>query len=281
MTYGKQRWLGALLALLCGVLLPAQAQTLPGAPSTQSPRPSGFCDFARNLGMDCPGNRANLAQREERERQRRYVTLARGTPIHLRLTRSYSSREHRPGESVELRVTDPVRAEGVLVLPRGAIVWGYVDAGTRKDGFCMKGESLHLSSDHAEAITGEIIPLVGGVSTTEDFWMRSEAERESPYKLYCLLANRGVENLLRLAAIARGIRLKGSNAVIPVDTPVEAYVERDVTFDLEAATQVAIRLGYLNPEGSSMAADQGNDASKKTKVELSSSQGAVPRKEQP
>ena len=270
MNYGKQRLLVALPVLLYGVLLSAQIPASPEAPSTLTSVTPSFCDVARKLRLGCPGNPANLALREERERRKVYVTLQRGTPIHLRLTRSYSSREHRPGEGIEFRLTAPVRADGILVLPAGAIIWGYVDAGTRKDGFCRRGGRLNLSVDHADAITGETIPLLGGTEAKGIVGMESRTKAEC-------VANK----LAEMLAGMYGITVESSDAFIPVDTLVEAYVESDVVFDLEAATQVAIRLGYLKPQVSSIAADEVDTAAGTTRVAHFNSQATVPPKKQP
>jgi hypothetical protein len=85
-------------------------------------------------------------------------TLAKDTPVHLKVVKTISSATARVGDPVELEVTDDVLVEGVPVLTKGAKVTGAIADAEPKKRFGHNGK-LAFSISSLTLADGEQAPL--------------------------------------------------------------------------------------------------------------------------
>lgn len=85
-------------------------------------------------------------------------TLAKDTPVHLKVVKTISSATARVGDPVELEVTDDVLVEGVPVLSKGAKVSGVIADAEPKKRFGHNGK-LAFSISSLTLADGEQAPL--------------------------------------------------------------------------------------------------------------------------
>src|SRR5689334_13018881 len=86
------------------------------------------------------------------------VTIPDGTKIRVRLDQLLSSATADEGQTVELSVTEAVKAGDVTIIPEGARVTGTVTEAQEKRHMGRAGK-LDFSIDRVRAIDGEWIPL--------------------------------------------------------------------------------------------------------------------------
>jgi len=126
--------------------------------------------------------------------------LADGTAIRVRLTMDLLSTHEEVGSRVDMEVAQPVSAEGVVVIPAGATVWGAVQV-------VKAGKTLHID------IEGLRLPNKGIV------------------KLRCL-----PQRTNRVAKDEIKVELQvGGDLGAPMGTEFTAYLDQDVNLEVPAA----------------------------------------------
>jgi hypothetical protein len=86
------------------------------------------------------------------------VLIPNGTKITCRLEQTISSATAEEGQPVQLTVTDPIRVNGVVVIPQGAPVMGTIVMAQEKRRMGRTGK-LDFSIDKVRSADGEFIPL--------------------------------------------------------------------------------------------------------------------------
>ncbi|HYO82024.1 MAG TPA: PEGA domain-containing protein [Bryobacteraceae bacterium] len=86
------------------------------------------------------------------------VTIPNGTKLSCRLEQTISSATAEEGQQVQLSVTDPVRINGVVVIPQGAPVLGTIVMAQGKRSMGRSGK-LDFSVDKVRAADGAFVPL--------------------------------------------------------------------------------------------------------------------------
>lgn len=96
------------------------------------------------------------------------VALTAGIPINAELTSSVDSKKAKAGDPVNARVTEAVKADGEVVIPRGAKLVGHLtQASVRAKGHA--DSSLAIQFDKAVLKNGQEIPV--------SMWIRAMAAR--------------------------------------------------------------------------------------------------------
>jgi len=86
------------------------------------------------------------------------LILPSGTKIAARLEQSISSATADEGQQVQLSVSEPIKVNGVVVIPQGAPVIGTVVQAQEKRNMGRTGK-LDFSVDKVRAADGEFVPL--------------------------------------------------------------------------------------------------------------------------
>jgi hypothetical protein len=86
------------------------------------------------------------------------LVLPNGTKLTCRLEQTLSSATADEGQQVQLSVTEPVKVNGVVVIPQGAPVIGSIVLAEQKKSLGRAGK-LDFSVDKVRAADGEYIPL--------------------------------------------------------------------------------------------------------------------------
>jgi hypothetical protein len=105
------------------------------------------------------------------------LTLANGTPVHVKLTKAISSATAKVGEVVEFEVSEDVLVDGIRVIPRGAKAGGTVTEAEAKKRMGHGGkltlaiQSVRLGNNEKAAVrsflettgaAGGVLPLAHG-----------------------------------------------------------------------------------------------------------------------
>ena len=86
------------------------------------------------------------------------LVLPNGTKLTCRLEQTISSATADEGQQVQLSVTEPVKLNGVVVIPQGAPVIGTIVMAQQKKSLGRAGK-LDFSVDKVRSADGEYIPL--------------------------------------------------------------------------------------------------------------------------
>ena len=132
------------------------------------------------------------------------VVLKAGTPVNLKSVSSLNSKYLTQGSSVDFIVSNDVVAQGVVVVPAGSVVKGYVMEAKKASIFGIAGE-FYISIDGLYAQDGTYIPLSGAsVSAAGD-------------DNFVLAIACGLFTVI-------GFLINGDQAVLPNNTPVQGIV---------------------------------------------------------
>jgi len=139
------------------------------------------------------------------------VTLTKGTPVYLQLTRALSSDVHDEGDQVYLAVTRPVKVDGYVVIPEGAPAVGRVTEVRRAE---HEGKAGFIQFK-VVSVTAE-----GNVNVFLGSGMESATGEDS--ETSTTIFGMGCCPFLLFA--------RGDEASYPVGTEAEAFVAEDVSF---------------------------------------------------
>ncbi|MGM9788221.1 MAG: hypothetical protein ACI3ZF_04870 [Candidatus Cryptobacteroides sp.] len=132
------------------------------------------------------------------------VMLKAGTPVNLKSVSALNSKYLNEGSSVDFIVSNDIVAEGVVVVPSGSVVKGYVMDARRATVFGIGGE-FYIAIDGLYANDGTYIPLTGASISAS-----------------------GDDNIVLAVACGLftvlGFLINGEQAVLPSNTPVQGIV---------------------------------------------------------
>jgi hypothetical protein len=157
----------------------------------------------------------------------RQLTLADGTAVDVRLKSELSSQRVRNGDTIEFEVVAPVRANGDIVIPKGAVATAKV-LGTARAGRWGRNGQLAWTMESVTASDGTKIPLrfikepaQGGAGARKESPAKTAAAvgAMSPLILYYSPA---IAVLIPFAAAA-----KGRPEVIPAGERYLVFVNGD------------------------------------------------------
>jgi len=152
--------------------------------------------------------------------------LEDGTPVQLKLARELSSAKEATGNRVDFEVAEDVKANGVVVIPKGEMAWGtIVDAKPRRR--LGRAGKLDVRIDEVRLADGERVAL--------------RASQESKGK--------GRSGAMTGAIIASGVLffpvaplflfIHGKDVVIAKGAPVTAYIDQNTALDRSRFTPPA------------------------------------------
>ena len=142
------------------------------------------------------GNATSVAQAPPPPRE---ITLARQTPVHLKLSQTLSSATAKVGDEVSFEVTQDVVVGGLTVIAKGATAMGSVtEAETKK----RMGKAGKLNVDVSSVLLANKQKI-----TVRSFGAEPAAEEKSGRKLPFV---------------------KGKDVTLAKDTEITAYVDADV-----------------------------------------------------
>jgi hypothetical protein len=148
---------------------------------------------------------------DQPEAQRKDIIVPRDTPVHLLVLSEVTTKTHRAGYRFKLRVNEPVKIDGRVVIPVGAIAWGQV---TSAEGSGNVGKSGSLE---AELLYVD----VDGKQIRIDGQTRNEGNSGTAET---------VMGVLGLGIF--GLFAKGNNAKIKAGEKFTAFTLEDVTLAL-------------------------------------------------
>lgn len=141
-----------------------------------------------------------------------------GTPVSLTLARELSSAKESAGNRADFEVAEDVKVKGVVVIPKGGMVWGTIVDAKPKRRMGRAGR-LDVRIDEVRLLDGERVPL--------------RASQESKGK--------GRSGAMTGAIIASGVLffpvapmflfMHGKDVIIAKGTPVTAYIDQNVALD--------------------------------------------------
>jgi hypothetical protein len=183
-------------------------------------------------------------------------TVPEGTEFKLQLHTTVNSKTSKSGDRVLATLIDPVAVEDREVLPKGVRVDGHVGE-VKSAGRKGKGGYLYVVFDTVELPTAEKVAIVG--SLTEIF--SSEGDEDSTVGVEGELKGRGASRKTQLAIIGVGtaagaaggigpgiaagvgsiiaavVLPRGKQASLTAGSLVGMRLDRDVTFNLPAASE--------------------------------------------
>jgi len=154
------------------------------------------------------------------------VMLRQGTPVLMELQETLSSRRSREGDRFRLRVSEPVRVEGIIVIPVGTSAVGEVTKVVKKGAF---GRSGKLDTRLLYVQMGdERIPLTG----------RANDEGEG---------GTGATVAVAVVAGVFSAFVTGTSAELPVGSILTAYVATDQPMLVSAVAPTARAITVPDP----------------------------------
>jgi hypothetical protein len=169
-----------------------------------------------------------------------YGTLPAGTLFNVRLLESLSTATARQGDHFSASVIDAVVEDGIVVIPRGALLEGVVESADRPEGRTDRTARLILAFDGIE-IEGRSVPLTATVVSASEKMETGLGDEKAKIGL-----GAGVGAVLgaifggKKGALA-GIIIGGSGAVLAtegkdVDLPRGTVLELRLDRDLKIPT---------------------------------------------
>jgi hypothetical protein len=147
------------------------------------------------------------------------------TPVLLRTKEELSSGTAKVGDRVPFRVTEDVKAGGLLVIQRGAEAWGVVTAVEPKKRKGKAG-SLQIAIQSTQLLTGESAPL------------RAEQHVKGAGGSMGLDMLQAASSGILLPVVPFLLLEKGKDALLPAGTKFTAYMNGDVPVDRTAFERV-------------------------------------------
>jgi len=148
------------------------------------------------------------------------VTLKKGTDVKLAFDSSLSSTTAKPGDHVELHVTDPVQVDGKTVIAEGAKVRGTVKKVDKRKHFGVNA-NIQLYLDPVKGVGGKSIPL-GFKSKSGDLSRPGTAAGTSV----------GAAAVLGPLGLAAGYFVVGKKVTVKPGDKLTADVDDDVTVNV-------------------------------------------------
>jgi len=145
--------------------------------------------------------------------------LPDGTPIRLRLNRTLSSAEAKPGETVDFEVLDEVRVGDVLVIKKGSPAIATVTEAVEKRRMGRAGK-LNVNIDYVRLANGERAAL------------RAIRETNGGSNVGKMTGAIVATSIVFFPAAPFFLFAKGKDVVIPKGTEITAFTNGDMTVDM-------------------------------------------------
>jgi hypothetical protein len=149
------------------------------------------------------------------------ITLKKGTDVKLAFDNSLSSNTAKPGDQVELHLTDPVQIDGKTVIAEGAKVHGTVKKVEKRKHFGINA-NIQLYLDPVKSVTGKSVSL-GFKSKSGDLARPGGAAGASV----------GAAAVLGPIGLAAGYFVVGKKVNVKPGDKLTANVDEDVTLDVK------------------------------------------------
>jgi hypothetical protein len=141
------------------------------------------------------------------------LTLRAGTPVPMVTLAELNSKSHRQGSRFDLAVSEDVRVNGCVVIPKGAQAVGEVARHVARGGLAKSGK-LELRLLHV---------------TVGDRRIRLDGSRQ-----HAGPGATGSPAMTGVFILAIGSLLQGRDASVPAGTPITGYVHRDLPLAIGA-----------------------------------------------
>jgi len=150
--------------------------------------------------------------------QRAFV-LHDGTPVRLRLSRTLSSADAKPGDSVDFEVLEDVKVGDLLVIARGGVALATVTEAEAKRRMA-RGGKLDINIDYVRLVNGEKVAL------------RAVKESKGGGHTGAMTGAIVATSLVFWPAAPFFLFMHGKDTVIPKGTEITAYVAGEIALDL-------------------------------------------------
>jgi hypothetical protein len=132
------------------------------------------------------------------------------TPVEVELVKTVSSKTHRKGDIIDIRVTENLIINGVIIIPKGALGEAVVTLGRKAGGFGRRGK-LIVTPQFVRAANGMKIPLI-----QDDFQSLGKGD------------GGGAVAVAATVTIIGGIFMKGTNTTFEAGTDFTVSVDGDI-----------------------------------------------------
>jgi len=149
------------------------------------------------------------------------VTIKKGTDVKMAFDTPLSSTTAKPGDRVELHVTDPVQADGKTIIAEGTKVHGTVKKVDKRKHFGVNA-NIQLYLDPVKSVAGTRIPL-GFKSKSGDLSRPGTAAGTSV----------GAAALLGPLGLAAGYFVVGKKVTVKPGDKLTANVDQDETVNVK------------------------------------------------
>jgi len=161
--------------------------------------------------------------------------LEDGTPVPLALGRELSSAKESAGNRVDFEVTEDVKVNGIVVIPKGGAAWGTILDAKPKRRLGRAGK-LDVRIDEVRLADGERVPL------------RASQEAKGKGRSGAMTAGIVATGVLFFPAAPLFLFMHGKDVVIAKGTPVMAYIDGSFGLDqkkfADSSPPVAPALGH-------------------------------------
>lgn len=149
------------------------------------------------------------------------ILLASGTPIVLRLEKEVHTKTISVGQSVPLKVAEPIQVQGVTLVTKGTPVYAEV-VKARKGRIMGKGAELSLKVTTVRAVDGQMIRL----DALRHWYANSKTEAVNFADGVDADARQKYDAEDEVVKFSPGVFIKGKNIVLPAGTHLTIYNPR-------------------------------------------------------
>src|SRR6202166_426089 len=145
--------------------------------------------------------------------------LEEGTPVRLRINRTISSADARPGDTVDFEVLDDISVNGTLVVSKGGLAFATVTEAQAKRRMA-RGGKLDINIDYVKLVSGDKAAL------------RAVKDVNGGGHTGGMVGGMVATSLIFFPAAPFFLLMHGKDISIPKGTEITAYVNGDVNLDL-------------------------------------------------
>jgi hypothetical protein len=146
-------------------------------------------------------------------------TLLDGTPVKLRLSQTISSADAKVGQEIPFEVTEEVKVEDVMVLPKGATAIATVTEADHKKSMGRAGK-LNISISYARLVDQEKVAL------------RAVKDSKGGGHVGAMTGAIVATSIIFFPAAPLFLFIHGKDISIPQGTEITAFVEGDMHLDM-------------------------------------------------
>lgn len=146
-------------------------------------------------------------------------TLLDGTPVKMRITQTISSADAKVNQEIPFDVTEDVKVDDVVVLPKGATAIGTVTEAEHRKSMGRAGK-LNISISYARLADSQKVAL------------RATKETKGGGHVGAMTGAMVATSLVFLPAAPLFLFVHGKDITIPQGTEITAFVEGDMHLDM-------------------------------------------------